>query len=122
MKRILLVDDSQYTLATLSDMLKKSGYEVKTCSSVEEATKEFSVDKFDLVITDIVMKDLAQDGTKLAQFVKQRKKDFPVLAITSGLEFDKETYIQYVNKFVDQTLIKGFSKDELIAAVKRLTP
>lgn len=120
MKRILLVDDSQYTLATLGDMLKKEGFEVTTASSVEQALKTFSPDKFDLVITDIVMKDLNQDGTKLAQSVKLKKKDFPVLAITSGLEFDKETYIKYVNKFADETLIKGFSKEELLAAVKRL--
>ena len=122
MKRILLVDDSQYTLATLSEMLKKAGYHVHTCGSVEEATKEFSPDKYDLVITDIVMKDLNQDGTKLAQSVKLKKENFPVLAITSGLEFDRETYIQYVNRFVDETLIKGFSKEDLIAAVQRLIP
>lgn len=120
MKRILLVDDSQYTLATLSDMLKKEGFDVTTASSVEQALKAFNPDKFDLVVTDIVMKDLDQDGTKLAQSVKLRKRDFPVLAITSGLEFDKATYINYVNKFVDETLIKGFSKDELLAAVNRL--
>lgn len=120
MKRILLVDDSQYTLTTLSEMLKKEGFEVTTASSVEEALKAFSPEKFELVITDIVMKDLNQDGTKLAQTVKLKKSGFPVLAITSGLEFDKEAYIKYVNKFADETLIKGFSKEELIAAVNRL--
>ena len=121
MKRVLLVDDSQYTLATVGDMLKKAGYDVKTCDNVEQAMKEFTPDKFDIVVTDIVMKDLNQDGTKLAQTVKIKKSDFPVIAITSGLEFDKETYIQYVNKFVDETLIKGFSKEDLLAAIERLT-
>lgn len=119
--RIMLVDDSQYTLAAISDMLKKAGHTVETCSSVEEGMKAFSPDKFDLVITDIVMKDLGQDGTKLAQHVKMKKSGFPVLAITSGLEFSQGTYIDYVNKFVNETLIKGFSKEDLFAAIARVT-
>ena len=120
MKRILLVDDSQYTLATLSDMLSKADFLVKTCTSVEEAVKEFAPNKFDLVITDIVMKNLDQDGTKLAQHVKLKQANCPVLAITSGLEFDKDTYIKYVNKFVDETLIKGFTKEVFLATINRL--
>ena len=118
--KILLVDDSQYTLAALSNMLNQAGHQVVACPSVEDAMREFSATTFDLLITDIMMKDLNQDGTKMAQFVKRKDAKFPVIAITSGLEFDRSKYIDYVNKFVDETLLKGFSKEALIDAINRV--
>jgi DNA-binding NtrC family response regulator len=102
-------------------MLGMDGHKVTTCLSVEEAITVLDSQSFDLVITDIIMKDLNKDGTKLAQHVKQKNPKFPVLAITSGLEFEAPGYLDYVNRFVNETLMKGFTKEQLVAAINRVT-
>ena len=52
--RILLVDDEEIVLKTLSPFLKDSGYEVREAKSAEEAIKHASnsQENFDALITD----------------------------------------------------------------------
>jgi len=52
---ILCVDDEQNSLALRKLVLEKSGYEVVTAASVNEALAKFSPDEFDLVLSDILM-------------------------------------------------------------------
>lgn len=118
--KIIVVDDSQYTVKAIANMLQMDGHQVTTCLSVEEAISVMGKQSFDVLVTDIIMKDLNKDGTQLAQYAKNKDRKFPVLAITSGLEFEAPGYIDYVNKFVDETLMKGFTKEQLVEAINRV--
>lgn len=117
--KILVVDDDKFILELIVFMLEPEGFEIETCSSVDEAVALLDEQKFDLVITDIVMPE--KDGTKLAHYVNSLKPPIPVLAMTGGLENAVEDYVHLADMFADETMAKPLKKDELLDAVKRLT-
>ena len=117
--KILVVDDDRYILELTDFMLKDENYDISTCTSVDDAVAALNDNKFDLVISDIVMPQ--KDGTRLIEHVKKHSPDVPVLAITGGLENAAEDYKHLADLFADETLTKPVKKDDLIATIKRLT-
>lgn len=77
---ILCVDDEQNSLSLRKLVLEKSGYEVITASSVNDALEKFSPEKFDLVLSDILMP--GRPGTDLAREIKSNHPDFPVVLLS----------------------------------------
>lgn len=65
---ILLVDDEQGILTTLSALLKCSGREIVTANSVDEATSLLKKQHFEILVTDIRMPD--KDGFDLLKFTQ----------------------------------------------------
>jgi PAS domain S-box-containing protein len=85
-EHILLVDDEQPLVEIGRQMLERLGYSVATRTSSIEALELFKVnpDRFDLVITDIVMPNLA--GDKLAKKIIHIRNDIPVVLCTGYSE------------------------------------
>ncbi len=118
--RILAVDDDQFILELLQNMLEREeGFEVEVCGSSEEAKAILEKDhSFNIVITDVVMP--GEDGTRLARYIKDKDPSFPVIAITGGIENARQDYVHYADMFADKTLAKPFNKDELVETINRL--
>ena len=55
--KLLLVDDNAETLRTIARMLRSSGFEVRTATSVESALAALGVEPFRLLISDIGLPD-----------------------------------------------------------------
>jgi len=53
MNRILIVEDESIIRAALKRLLEKNGYDVSDAESVADATDRFSLDSFDLIISDL---------------------------------------------------------------------
>ena len=68
--RLLLVDDHPDTARTLARLLTRSGYEVRTASSVAAALKLAAAEPFDLVVSDIGLPD--GTGYELMQEARAR--------------------------------------------------
>jgi PAS domain S-box-containing protein len=85
-EHILLVDDEQPLVEIGRQLLERLGYSVATRTSSIEALELFKVnpDRFDLVITDIVMPNLA--GDKLAKKIIHIRNDIPVVLCTGYSE------------------------------------
>ena len=85
-ENILLVDDEQPLVEIGRQMLERLGYSVATRTSSIEALELFKVDpnRFDLVITDIVMPNLT--GDKLAKKIISIRNDIPVVLCTGYSE------------------------------------
>ncbi len=85
-EHILLVDDEQPLVEIGRQMLERLGYSVATRTSSIEALEYFKVDpnRFDLVITDIVMPNLT--GDKLAKKIINIRDDIPVVLCTGYSE------------------------------------
>ena len=85
-ERILLVDDEQPLVEIGRQMLERLGYSVATRTSSIEALELFKADpgRFDLVITDIVMPNMA--GDKLAKEIMGIRTDIPVVLCTGYSE------------------------------------
>ena len=95
---ILCVDDEQNSLALRKLVLEKSGYEVVTASSVNDALGKFSPDEFDLVLSDILMP--GRPGTDLAREIKNTYPDFPVVLLSGVNELPAEA--SYADAFISK--------------------
>ncbi|MCK5206218.1 MAG: response regulator, partial [Desulfobacterales bacterium] len=85
-ERILLVDDEQPLVEIGKQMLERLGYTVAARTSSIEALELFKVqpNRFDLVITDIVMPNMT--GEKLAEKLLEIRADIPVVLCTGYSE------------------------------------
>jgi nitrogen-specific signal transduction histidine kinase/CheY-like chemotaxis protein len=83
---ILLVDDEQPLVEIGKQMLQRLGYTVDTRTSSVEALEFFKAnpDRFDLVITDIVMPNMT--GETLAEKMLDIRSDIPVILCTGYSE------------------------------------
>lgn len=57
-RRVLLVDDDDFFLRTLTDMLGRGGYETTGVRSGREALARADLARYDIVIADVVMPDM----------------------------------------------------------------
>jgi DNA-binding response OmpR family regulator len=79
--RLLIIDDSEETVAGLEHFFSKT-YKVFTAPDGLEGLKLFETEKegFDLVITDLVMPYIS--GVGVISIIKKKNADTPVIAIT----------------------------------------
>ncbi len=106
-KKILIVDDEQSILLSLSHALRAPGVEVIACDEIEQAEEALGNAAFDLVIADIRMSGVdGIEGLELLSYVKQRY-DTEVIIMTGygSEEVEAEAYrrgaLHYFMKPVD---------------------
>jgi signal transduction histidine kinase len=78
--RVLVVEDNPEVLAVCISMLEQLGYETYAVSGAPAALEVIEKQSFDLVISDIVMPGM--DGMALANSIRARKPEVPVLLVT----------------------------------------
>ncbi len=72
LKKIMIVDDEQSILLSLSYALKTEGVEVITCSEIEQAEAALNSTHFDMVIADIRMSGVnGIEGLELLSYIKK---------------------------------------------------
>ncbi|MDR2591580.1 MAG: sigma-54 dependent transcriptional regulator [Chitinispirillales bacterium] len=79
-RNILVVDDKDFMRESISEVLRRKGYDVKTASGGHEAMEIFKRESFDLVISDYKMPQM--NGVELLQSVKAVNADVPFLIFT----------------------------------------
>ena len=80
MVRILLAEDDESMRVYLARALERSGYEVVAVATGTEALPHIASDRFDLLLTDIVMPEM--DGIELAQHAASVAPDMRIMFIT----------------------------------------
>ncbi|MFO1260083.1 MAG: response regulator [Sphingomonadaceae bacterium] len=80
MIRILLAEDDDAMRQYLARALERSGYDVVSVDRGTEALPLLEHEKFDLLLTDIVMPEM--DGIELAQHAAKVAPDMRVMFIT----------------------------------------
>ncbi len=125
-KKILVVDDSQIILKTLSLKLKSKGYDVLTAEDGAEAVSTVRRERPDLILLDISFPPdvahgggVAWDGFLIMDWLKRmdEAKHIPVIIITGG---DPA-------KYKDRSLAAGavaflhkpINNDELVALIRQ---
>jgi len=105
MTDILLVDDEKSIRTTLSLFLERQGYNVEALPDGNSAIEKLKVDFFDLVITDLKMRDV--DGLQVLREAKALNPLTEVIVLTgfgtveSGVEAIKLGAYDYIQKPVD---------------------
>ena len=106
-----MVDDERLIRGLLKEMLGAAGYEVVTASGGRKAVVLFSMDRYDLVITDIVMPGM--DGIEVLRAIKDAKPQVPVIMITGYPAEDTEARLvklgatAYIAKPFDANVMKS---------------
>ncbi|AJR22686.1 MULTISPECIES: cell cycle two-component system response regulator CpdR [Sphingobium] len=115
MVRILLAEDDESMRAYLARALERSGYEVVSVSTGAQAVPHIDSDRFDLLLTDIVMPEM--DGIELAQHAAAVAPDMRIMFITGFAAVTLKA-----GKAVPQAkvLSKPFHLRDLVLEVERM--
>jgi PAS domain S-box-containing protein len=89
--RVLVADDDLGISETLKELLGGDGCSVATASDGLEAIERLEQDRFDVVLTDVVMPNM--DGHELFLAIQKRWPDLPVLMMTA-FHYDKDHIIK----------------------------
>ncbi len=114
--RVLAVDDQLYFRTFLEGLLVEEGYEVETAAGGEEALRALERDRFDLVITDLVMPEM--DGSELIKRIKERWPGQAVV-IVSGVG-DVQTAVDAMKYGATEYLLKPLERSALARTLKQI--
>jgi len=114
-KRILVVEDEQDFSETLRRTLTRESYRVRTARSGAEALEALEEERYDLVITDLVMPEMG--GLRFIEELRRRGFRFPVIVITGY--GNRKSYDQASKLMVSEFLNKPLAMATLIRAVRR---
>ena len=79
--RILVVEDDRGVAGVLQELLMQLGYDVTVASNGTEALERLQNERFDLLLTDVVMVG-GINGLQLARTVRSRYTRIPVIVMT----------------------------------------
>ena len=115
--KLLIIDDDEHVLAKLGYFLNEKKYDVTSVANGFEALKliENAKQRFDLIITDIVMPQIS--GIGLISIIKKKNPDTPVIAITGWGEYPEAFATE---SQADKVLSKPFGLTELDDAINEL--
>jgi two-component system alkaline phosphatase synthesis response regulator PhoP len=114
--RVLLVEDEESLVLTLSDRLEAEGYRVEAHGSGESALEAAAKAPFDVAILDVMLPGM--DGFEVCRTLRSRGQNLPVLMLTART--------QVVDKVVglrlgaDDYLTKPFEMIELLARLEAI--
>ena len=124
MKKILIVDDEESFLLSLTDMFKTCDeqFDIQTAGNGKEAIEALEKDSFNLVVTDLKMPEV--DGFGLLAHMSKKHPDIPVIAMTAFGTPEMEDQIldlgafQYIEKPIEFDLLLKKITDGLDAGTK----
>ena len=115
--KVLLVDDNEDVLKTITMYLERKNYQVSPFTNGLEALEIFDSEKgdFDLLVTDLVMPGIS--GVGIISIVKEKYPQVPIIAITGWGE-QPETLAKEAK--ADFVLEKPFKLDEINRIIQNL--
>jgi two-component system alkaline phosphatase synthesis response regulator PhoP len=125
--RILVVDDKEDIVETVSFCLTQEGFEVVTAFDGQQALEVARREQPDLIVLDVMLPK--ENGYQVARFLREdwqegRLPKMPaILMLTARTVFDaqREEFLQTWSG-ADVFMYKPFDLDELTARVKSLLP
>ncbi len=112
--KILVVDDEENILISLSSILEDEGYTVKTSSDAETALKMLEKEEFDVALLDIWLPKM--DGLKLFEIMKEQKREEEVIFISGHGSIEQAVKATKIGAF--DFLEKPLSLERVVVAVK----
>lgn len=113
--RVLVVDDNEEVLRSLSDLLEEARCKVTKARSGEEAVAKAAADHFDLVITDIRMPD--KNGYQVFSEVRKLYPDMPFVMMTAFGYDESHSIVKARKEGLCTTLFKPFDFEQLRRAI-----
>lgn len=117
-KRIVVIDDDNFTLTVIRDMLEEAGFEVFTAQSGIGARKYiFGEPKPDLILIDVMMPILT--GDKITALLKEGRisREIPVILMSTTGQDELERLAH--SSGADGFIAKPLERDVLLSALER---
>lgn len=113
MQQILLVDDSQFNIAVLKEILSKQDYQVDEATHGRIALELIEQKIYDLIILDVIMPGM--NGFEVCREIKKHPqyKDIPIIFVTS----DEENMLKGFKAGAVDYIPKSYNQTELLARV-----
>ncbi|MGP9694635.1 response regulator transcription factor [Brachybacterium sp. AOP25-B2-12] len=112
--RLLVVDDEPNIRDLLATSLRFAGFEVFTASTGNEAIREATENKPDLVVLDVMLPDM--DGFTVTRRLRDRGEHYPILFLTAKDETKDKVAGLTVGG--DDYVTKPFSLEEVVARIR----
>lgn len=114
--RILLVEDEEGLVLTLTDRLRSEGFEVVSASDGVSGSEKACAEAFDLIVLDVMLPK--KNGYDVCRDLRQKGISTPILMLTAkGETIDK---VLGLKLGADDYLTKPFEMIELLARVEAL--
>lgn len=122
MARILIVDDDIDIIESSRVMLEMAGHEVLAAYTYQEGLKATLEQKPDLLILDVMM-DEPDDGFALAQNIRSRGVETPIIMMTSvsrvsGYAFGVDEELLPVDDFLQKPVDPNLLQEKVSALLK----
>ncbi|UOR12039.1 response regulator transcription factor [Halobacillus amylolyticus] len=113
MKRLLLVDDERRMLDLLGLYLEPYGFQCDKVLSGHKALSLFKTYHYDLILLDIMMKDM--DGFETCRRIREIT-DIPIIMITA--KDQKQDILRGLKAGADDYITKPFDEDIMLARIQ----
>jgi two-component system alkaline phosphatase synthesis response regulator PhoP len=115
-RRILVVEDEETLVLTLTDRLRSEGYAVESARDGDTGLERALREPFDLLLLDVALP--RRDGLEVCRQLRQRGATLPILMLTArGQVVDRVVGLRLG---ADDYLTKPFEMIELLARVEAL--
>ena len=119
-KKILLIDDEEIVVKSMSKLLGKEGYDVFVCRSGEEAVEKVRSDTPDLIVCDMRMPKMS--GVEVIRTIRgmlqsTKRRAVPEILITGYAEEDMSKEAEALQ--VADYIYKPFDIRDFLSCVKK---
>jgi len=114
---ILVVDDEPDLCELISRMLARAGHKVTSAGDGDEATRLIAKQKFDIVLTDVIMPE--KDGIEVIGELRRKQPNVRIVAMSGGGHVALDQYLKIAKGMGAHGILqKPFSNDELLATIE----
>lgn len=117
-KHILIIEDNDFMLSLVREILDKSGFKTLTAKTGQDGYRLIREQTVDLIVLDRRLPDL--DGNTLLERLKNKDdtKRIPVTMLSSENHQDK--ILQSLKAGADDYIVKPFNSNVLVKKIQRL--
>jgi two-component system alkaline phosphatase synthesis response regulator PhoP len=116
--KILVIDDENDIVDTVSFMLRSRGYDVITATDGGEGMTKAMLEHPDLVLLDIIMP--VMDGFEVCLKLKKDKQTSRLPIIMFTARGDNEAVVKAKNVGADDYIVKPFNLPTLVTKINKL--
>ena len=119
MSKILIVEDDIFLQGLEAAKLKKSGFDLGSAKTGNEALAQINAPDIDLILLDLILPDV--DGFEILKKIQEspRQKPIPVI-VFSNLSSDEDIAKAKKLGATDFMVKSNFTLDELVARIRTL--
>ena len=113
--KILIVEDNRHIIQLLTQFARQDGHHVVQTLNAEAAIKQLSNQKFDIIITDLMLPDM--QGEELINHIR-KVSDIYIIVISAKIDIHEK--LDVFSLGADDYITKPFSVEEVMAKLKNL--